>query len=160
MSFSPGLLEASLVLIVNQDVQEGTPSYDFWFFLYPFEYPLWAAFVLALLIHGVAQMILDWLEPRKAKDRPVEYNAELHIWESVKSFNKDAYDPLKRSSRFLYLVFLFFLFVMMNAYSANLTSALILQNVNNLRITNINDANNQRAKVCFRKGAAAINLVC
>lgn len=175
MSFTPALLEASLVLIINTDVQRLPPPNDFWIWLYPFEWALWAAVMIAIIVHAIAQVIIDRVEiGAHAKEKQAQHyrhmqengslhpgpkEAEMWLYDSFLAFTNANENARKRSARTLWFFFLFFLFVMCAAYSANLTSVLILQNTSGLQITGIQDANNNRATVCFRKGSAAINLV-
>jgi len=64
-----------------------------------------------------------------------------------------------RTEKWMKLLFSFFLLIIVSTYTANLATYLISANSQKqLPISNIAQANAKRARICFRKGAAAIAL--
>ncbi|KAI9030635.1 hypothetical protein DFJ74DRAFT_764951 [Hyaloraphidium curvatum] len=163
MSFTPALLEASLVLIVNEQTNSAPPASTFWIFLYPLDWSLWVAVGVAVVCHWIAQLLISRFEIRRGvpkSDSLADPPAEIALYNSARTFRHgEAYLPDKRSGRALYLLYLFFTFCICAFYVANLTSLMILQNSRGLQITSITDANVQRARVCFRATSSARDLV-
>jgi len=242
LSFSPPLLEASLVLIIDSSVYESNhiPILNSW--LYPFSPDLWGAIIAAICGHALLQWLIDKTEKicknikvyyykalrmqtelkktlsqrykkttnelgneevktaiergnedleikneiEQGKEHPEVVSAneqgeekeevfqrhgkrkikvnktptfDNYLYLSFSAFaNTDGHSPENRPGKALYLVFGFFLLICTSSYTANLASVLISVGKPTLPIQSIAQANNLGAKVCFRKGAAAISL--
>jgi hypothetical protein len=164
LDFTPPLVDASIVLITDKTTTVSLPPSDILIFMSPFSWDLWVAILVIIIVHGLAQMFIDYVEIKKNKvdgpDPVPTYNMfEYYFYVSTNTYHWRRHESAKRSGRALYTVYIFVFFVLATAYCGNLTSALILQNASIVRIANIDDANRLRATLCFRVGAAAITLV-
>lgn len=164
LDFTPPLIDASIVLITDKSKTVSLPHSDVLIFMSPFSWDLWVAILVIIILHALCQMYIDYVELKKNKsdgaDPPPSYKLwEYYFYVSFNTYHWRRHESAKRSGRILYTFFIFVMFVLATAYCGNLTSALILQNASIVKISNIDDANNLRANLCFRTGSAAINLV-
>ncbi|KAI9031340.1 hypothetical protein DFJ74DRAFT_655371 [Hyaloraphidium curvatum] len=161
LAFTPGIIDASVIMIANRDTDLTEQTTNFVIWMYPFTWELWGAVLGALVLHALAQLAMEHLYFDGWKPRIRHWNAvENYLYLSFSNFTgTDALQANKRTSRALLLVFSFVVFVIVASYAANLTSALLLANSTSLKIIDMSDANMKRARVCFRKTSAAIAIV-
>jgi len=176
MDFTPPLLSANLVMIVDKNKGKQSIDFDAYSFLYPFNYEVWGAIIAAIMAHAIIQFLIDYSEYRRAGiaeqalevEDPTQVADPLHhpplkfeeyVFQSYGTYTTiSTFEPIKRSGKAVYLLFSFFISILLASYIAILASHLSGKATLVLPITTMYDANKQGAKVCFRKGGAAIAL--
>jgi len=174
MDFTPPLLRADLVMIVDNSLGEKVTNFDDLAFLFPFDYNLWGLIVLAILVQVVIQYIIDFTEFRRARIKTLKkqiddpnyegdlkhhapYPIEEYFYQMFGTYTTiSAYAPVKRSTQASYLLFSFFITILLTSYLAILATQLSGTPRFVLPIASMYEANEQGATVCFRKGGASI----
>jgi len=143
MGFTYPLTDASMYLITTKG--KSAIANSLWAFATPFFPSLWGGIMLVL----ISSAFLDYFmggHPHGSFSAYLYYTLML-----ITTKSKSA--PLHVKSKFLNFGLGFFTFVITAAYIANLSSVLITKTLEVPKYTDIDDANNRRARVCVEKGS-------
>jgi hypothetical protein len=134
--------------------REEATGLDLFSFLQPFDWQVWLLTVLTMIIAGFVYQWMEWInddsDRQHLQDKPTET-----IYFAALSFNGDIkFEPSTDYARAFVLTLAFWGLILSSAYTANLASFLVSQNVPRLDIETVGDAVARNIPMCVTQGTA------
>jgi len=157
ISFPEGFVRADYILVGVPGDEDEIQKNNYWGWLQPFTTDVWVVIAITIVLSGCIYQLLEQLgNPARYKGRRTKDTLGNNIFLSSLLFTQHfQFQPRTPASRVFAASFSAWALLVSSAYTANLASFFIIQNVPEISVTSIDDAIQQNLPLCVWKGTAS-----
>jgi hypothetical protein len=153
IAFTSQVLETAVIMIRNVDTNGEKVAIDWFFFIYPFHPYVWLVFILQLIVSGFVYQYLEYLAVDKDQAVHKQSFRERMIENQHKTclsfFGFSEWAPTSAAGRVFILSNFLWAMLLTSAYSANLTSFMVVNAKSELILETIQDAIDNDMSMCI-----------
>ena len=158
IAFTNQVLDSALIMIRNVDPNNPNDNVaiNWWFWFYPFETGVWVLIIIQLIVSGFVYQYIEYLVEDKEEERDKQSFRERTIKnqrESCYSFlGVSEWAPTSAAGSLFLFSNVAWVLSLNNAYSANLTTFMVVTAKSELVLNTIQDAIDNNMSMCIEAG--------
>jgi len=157
ISFVEGHIDGSLIMVRNVEPVEQKVKKNYLNFLLPFEYEVWLVILAVVIFSSVTYQFLEYIGvDSDIKEKSFRKWTMRNLYRSFINITGNyAYEPTTLGGKVFGFFFAFWAMLIVAAYTANLATILVVENLPAPTIVDVHDAISQRLRICVYKGTYA-----
>ena len=158
IAFTKPVLDSALIMIRNVDPNNPNDdvAINWWFWFYPFDTIVWVLIIIQLIVSGFVYQYIEYLVEEKEEERDNQSFRERTIKNQSEScysyFNGSKWAPTSAAGRVFIISNLAWVLFLNTAYSANLTTFMVVTAKSELVLNTIQDAIDNNMSMCIEAG--------
>lgn len=157
ISFIEGHIDGSLIMVQNVEPVEQKVKMNYLNFLLPFEIEVWLVILGVVIFSSITYQFLEHIgADSEIRERSFRKRTMRNLYRSFINITGNyAYEPTTLGGKVFGFFFAFWAMLIVAAYTANLATILVVENLPAPTIVDVHDAISQRLRTCVYKGTYA-----